>query len=180
MGFSRQEYWSGLPFPSPGDLPDPGIKPGSPALQADSLPPELPRKLLCTCICVYICAYEYMLVLGALPPTCLGVSGALRPATAEEEDSVWWLNAPEVLWLPGTHSVRAPPFLSQRTDGLNWLIHYPLVTVAFHIPRVCSESGPGSHYCRLRWEGWAVGESWLRSWENEIVQSEPRVSHPPL
>ena len=34
--FSRQEYWSGLPFPSPGDLPDPGIKPGSPALQADS------------------------------------------------------------------------------------------------------------------------------------------------
>ena len=38
--FSRQEYWSGLPFPSPGDLPDPGIKPRSPALQADSLPSE--------------------------------------------------------------------------------------------------------------------------------------------
>ena len=37
MGFSRQEYWSGLPFPSPGDLPDPGIKPRSPALQADAL-----------------------------------------------------------------------------------------------------------------------------------------------
>ena len=36
MGFPRQEYWSGLPFPSPGDLPDPGIKPGSPTLQADS------------------------------------------------------------------------------------------------------------------------------------------------
>ena len=36
MGFSRQEYWSGLPFPSPGDLPDLGIEPGSPALQADS------------------------------------------------------------------------------------------------------------------------------------------------
>ena len=40
-GFSRQEYWSGLPFPSPGDLPDPGIKTGSPALQADSLLTEL-------------------------------------------------------------------------------------------------------------------------------------------
>ena len=43
-GFSRQEYWSCLPFPSPGDLPDPGTKPGSPALQADSLlfqPPEI-------------------------------------------------------------------------------------------------------------------------------------------
>ena len=38
MGFSRPEYWSGLPFPPPGDLPDPGIKPVSPALQADSLP----------------------------------------------------------------------------------------------------------------------------------------------
>ena len=38
MGFSRQEYWSGLPFPSPGDLPNPGIEPASPALQVDSLP----------------------------------------------------------------------------------------------------------------------------------------------
>ena len=37
MGFSRQECWSGLPFPSPGDLPDAGIKPESPSLQADSL-----------------------------------------------------------------------------------------------------------------------------------------------
>ena len=44
MGFSRQECWSGLPFPSPGDLPDPGIEPGSPALQADTLPSESPGK----------------------------------------------------------------------------------------------------------------------------------------
>ena len=41
MGFSRQEYWSGLPFHSPGDLLDPGVKPGSPALQADDLLTEL-------------------------------------------------------------------------------------------------------------------------------------------
>ena len=40
MGFSRQEYWSGLPFPSPGDLSDPGIKPRSPALQTDALTSE--------------------------------------------------------------------------------------------------------------------------------------------
>ena len=45
VGFSRQEYWSGLPFPSPGDLPDPGIKPRSPALQADSLPKGSPVRL---------------------------------------------------------------------------------------------------------------------------------------
>ena len=42
MEFSRQEYWSGLPFPSPGDIPDPGIEPTSPTLQADSLLTELP------------------------------------------------------------------------------------------------------------------------------------------
>ena len=51
MGFSRQEYWSGLPFPSPGDLPNPGIKPGSPALQADSLLYELQGNSLNVCCC---------------------------------------------------------------------------------------------------------------------------------
>ena len=44
MEFSKQEYWSGLPYPSSGDLPEPGIEPGSPALQTDSLLFELPRK----------------------------------------------------------------------------------------------------------------------------------------
>ena len=46
MGFPRQEYWSGVPFPSPGDLSDPGTEPASPTLQADSLLSELPGKLL--------------------------------------------------------------------------------------------------------------------------------------
>ena len=44
LGFSRQEYWSGLTFPHPGVLPDPGIEPGSPVLQADALLSELPGK----------------------------------------------------------------------------------------------------------------------------------------
>ena len=51
MGFSRQEYWSGLPFPSPGDLPDPGIEPESPALEANSStsePSGTLRKWSCT------------------------------------------------------------------------------------------------------------------------------------
>ena len=47
-GFSRQEYWSGLPFPSPGDLPDPGIEPRSPAVQADTLTSEPPGKPIYT------------------------------------------------------------------------------------------------------------------------------------
>ena len=45
MEFSRQEFWSGLPFPSPEDLPDPEIEPGSPALQADALPSEPPENI---------------------------------------------------------------------------------------------------------------------------------------
>ena len=49
MGFSRQECWNGLPFPSPADLPDLGIEPGSPSLQADALPSEPPGKPLNYC-----------------------------------------------------------------------------------------------------------------------------------
>ena len=44
MGFSKQEYWSGVPLPSPGDLPDPGIEPGTPALRAEALTSEPPGK----------------------------------------------------------------------------------------------------------------------------------------
>ena len=57
----RQEYWSGLPFPSPGDLPHPGIKPGSPTLQADSLPTEPPGKP----------SIKYLLGLYSAPDTML-------------------------------------------------------------------------------------------------------------
>ena len=72
IGFSRQEYWSGLPCPSPGDLPDPGIEPVSPeapALQADSLLLSHQGSqyiCICTCICIctYICTY-----------TCVGENG---------------------------------------------------------------------------------------------------------
>ena len=61
MGFSRQEYWSGLPCPPPGDLPDPGIEPGFPALKADSLPTELWGKplfvvLIMVLTCIFLIA----------------------------------------------------------------------------------------------------------------------------
>ena len=52
MGFSRQEYWSRLPFPSPRDLPDPGVEPGSPSLQGDSLLCEPPGKP-CECLITF-------------------------------------------------------------------------------------------------------------------------------
>ena len=55
MGFPRQEYWSGLPFPSPGDLPDPGMEPRSPALQADSsLVAQIVKNLLVMQILHYL------------------------------------------------------------------------------------------------------------------------------
>ena len=57
MGFFRQEYWSGLPFPPPDDLPDPGIKPtflASPALQVDSLPLSPPGKPLKSNMWLYV------------------------------------------------------------------------------------------------------------------------------
>ena len=66
MGFLRQEYWSGLLFPSPGDLPNPGIEPGSSTLQADALPSETWGKYVCVCIyicmcvCMYVCMYVYI------------------------------------------------------------------------------------------------------------------------
>ena len=57
MGFSRQAYWSGLPFPSPGELPDPGIEPGSPALHAGALPSE-PETQTLYLILGWLCTQE--------------------------------------------------------------------------------------------------------------------------
>ena len=55
MEFSRQEYWRGLPFPSPGDLSEPRIKPGSPALQADSLPCQIQKIIYCMILFLQHC-----------------------------------------------------------------------------------------------------------------------------
>ena len=63
MGFSRQEYWSGLQFPSPGDLSDPGIEPGSPALQADALPSELRGKLLFSKVYIKLLSHLHLIYL---------------------------------------------------------------------------------------------------------------------
>ena len=63
MGFSRQEYWSGLPFPSAGDLPDPGIEPGSPTFQADALTFEPPGK-------PYISSVQFSSVAQSCPTLC--------------------------------------------------------------------------------------------------------------
>ena len=66
MGFSRQEYWSGVPFPSPWDLPDPGIEPGSPALWADALPSEPSGKPRVPRLCSYRLNVVLSLILGGI------------------------------------------------------------------------------------------------------------------
>ena len=76
MGFSRQEHWRGLPFPSPGDLPDPGIKPGSPALQADALPSQPPGKPPSS-ICVQKCFW--------VSSTCFKYCSGCRECRSEKE-----------------------------------------------------------------------------------------------
>ena len=74
MGFSRKEDWSGLPVPSPGDLPNPGIEPGSPALQVDALTTEVPGK-------PYICVYglklniQRMKIMASGPITSWKIDG---------------------------------------------------------------------------------------------------------
>ena len=65
MGFSRQEYWSGLPFPSPGDLPDLGIETGPPALQTDSLLTELQAILLPNSYFLFLSFSSYLLLISS-------------------------------------------------------------------------------------------------------------------
>ena len=59
-GFSRQEYWTGLPFPSSGDLPDPGIGPESPALQVDFLPLSIREALISMYLCMLACMLSHL------------------------------------------------------------------------------------------------------------------------
>jgi len=65
MGFSRQEYWSGLPFPSPGDLPDLGIETGPPALQMDPLLTELQAILLPNSYFLFLSFSSYLLLISS-------------------------------------------------------------------------------------------------------------------
>ena len=87
IGFSRQEYWSGLPFPSPGDLLDPGIKPRSPALQADALTSE--PQVHCKHIIIRYCGFSGVSVVMN-PPVNAGytvLSGSsLRKSLGEGND----------------------------------------------------------------------------------------------
>ena len=98
MGFSRQEYKSGLPYPSPGDLPNPGIEPRSPALQADALPSELPGKPIVSSysppsLLSWLCCSAALLSVGKAglnePHICLPWSLVIMVDGKHQADMVW-------------------------------------------------------------------------------------------
>ena len=82
MGFSRQEYWSGLPLSSPGDLPNPGVESGSPALQADSLPTEPQGLVGSNPVCVGVRLRDARI--GLHPWASLVAQTVKRPPTTRE------------------------------------------------------------------------------------------------
>ena len=99
MEFSRQEYWSGWPFPSPGDLPDPGIKTRAPALQADSLPIELPPA-------IFIKDHQELFCVSVIPAEKLSRPG--RPlifcGRCFQEVSEFWVKSSDQpgMWAGGS------------------------------------------------------------------------------
>ena len=118
MGFSRQEYWSGLPFLSPGDLPDPGIKPRSPTLVADALTSEPPGKPFIV---------SQFIVLEAKIPrsNCWQICFLLRPFLACEwppsHCSSCGLSS-LCTSFPVTHHASRLPFLLQTPVRLGWAL----------------------------------------------------------
>ena len=123
MGYSRQEYWSGLPFPSPGDLPDPGIEPRSPAFQADTLPSEPPQKPVHSMVlgnCIIKCIHHYSIIHSSF--TVLKISCSAY--------------SPPLPWTPGNHylcfsvSLPFPGYyivgIMQYIDLSDWLFHLVL------------------------------------------------------
>ena len=89
MGFPRQEYWSGLPFPSPGDLPNPGVEPGFPALQADSLPTELQDKPNRKAMLKILQARLQQYMNWELPDVKAGFKKG--KGTTDQIANIWWI-----------------------------------------------------------------------------------------
>ena len=114
MGFSRQEYWSGLPFPSPGDLPDPGI---DPEFQADALTSKPPGKpiymYIYICVCMYIYTYTHTHIhtlpfepSSHLPSSC--------PCRLSQSTQAGFPMLEASLWLSILHMVYVNPTFSIR------------------------------------------------------------------
>ena len=110
MGFSRQEYWNGLPFPSQGDLPDSGIKPSSPTLQADALPSEPPgsgKESTYKCrrhkkhkFNPWVRKIPWRRNSSTLQYSCLGNTMDRGAGVTKESEMTTWLNMTLFFWAP--------------------------------------------------------------------------------
>ena len=126
MGFSRQECWSGLPSPSPGDLPDPGIEPGSPALQKDALPSEPPGKLV-----IYFGSGGPELVCRAIGSGSSGGESMCSPPQAKLLEASCWSTAASASSEPASPAlslapasvVTPPSFFGLCPLGGSWWAH---------------------------------------------------------
>ena len=125
MGFPRQEYWSGLPFPSPGDLPDPGIEPRSPALQADTLPSEPRGKPQKAEVGMKSCP-ENLRSSDAPSQPCGGRTHCGDARDASSAETVQCPRGFICYLVRGTEREGAPPFPAQ------WL---SMLTTSTHLPR---------------------------------------------
>ena len=123
MDFSRQEYWSGLPFPSPGYLPNSGIEPGSPALQADCLPFESPEKP-CVYIRIYIIQVSWISCLCFSDIWILSsgsVKTIMTPSLKASFTSPLPLHLSLICWLPSLPHTHRISFSVSVKSKLLWL-----------------------------------------------------------
>ena len=141
MGFSRPGYWSGLSFPSPGDLPDPGIEPRSPALQVDSLPSESPDGWGRGCLCPHTRLPEP--APHSSLPSCHPGDSSLRPSVSPRRHGcqvrLWGCSK-------GPAHVRTPQasVTKARPQGMHWgSSSGPRLgaCVPLGSPKACSYSG---------------------------------------
>ena len=126
MEFSRQEYWSRLPFPSPGGLPDPGFKPRSPALQADSLLSEPPAKPYPISVeDPYPGGYSVSHIPSkpVLGPENLCFRKHLQQGRSKPVPSLCWLSA-EMMDFVLNHKSAEVTALSHNNEELNWSTYY--------------------------------------------------------
>ena len=168
-GFSRQEYWSGLPFPSPGDLPDPGIEPKSPTLQADALTSEPPGKqtlqtnITGMCGECSQCAHSVLTTLGLawLMACVLSQSTLLRLQVALQGNCLKW--ALGCVYFPGLIcSGSGSQVLHKGAD---------LVGPTFCALSKCKQlSGPGA------WQAHSplAADLWLRPSQGMSTVQDPR------
>ena len=112
MEFSRQEYWCGLPFPSPGDIHNPGIEPESPALETDSLPTNLPGNYSLGRIQSFPFEHHWGGLNHMALPNCKGAGKQARSVSKKRNQRYWWITG---------------QFLLQLSKIIHWLsAHSPI------------------------------------------------------